>query len=477
MRPVDKILDRLERVRATSGGWSACCPAHDDRNPSLSVKEGDNDAVLIHCFAGCEVADIVAALGLQLSDLFPPKDSSSRGNSLVQRNFTRPPGARPERPERPEPEPEPRPELRRVDLRGFSDRTLPPHPHVMACYYPRRVVTLLGGHGGLGKTTLALIHAAHVAAGRGWGPFDVTPGRVAFLSFEDEEAELVRTLRNVVDVYGLPAAEVESNLDIFDGTEIESEMAVEVAAGGASSLQFTPLMETVEEMAAGADLVIIDNASDTFGGNENSRRQVKAFIRRLAREIARRNNAAVVLLAHIAKDAAKGGAKGNSYSGSTAWHNGARSRLALVEVEDGGIELLHEKARFGRRAEPLRLHRTRDEVLEILTPQQADSIQGGQALLAQHDAEIVLEVMRVGIQAGLVVPTARTGQRTTWHALCELPELPAHLRERKRGKDRLAAALTALERAGSIHRETYRTVDRKDRERWALAQTAAKKVA
>jgi putative DNA primase/helicase len=47
--------------RRTGQGWSACCPAHDDHNPSLSITEKDG-RVLVHCFAGCEQDAIIAAL-------------------------------------------------------------------------------------------------------------------------------------------------------------------------------------------------------------------------------------------------------------------------------------------------------------------------------------------------------------------------------------------------------------------------------
>lgn len=64
------LLDRLEAVRATgSGRWVARCPGHQDKAPSLSVREID-DRTLIHCFAGCAAADVLAAVGLRLSDLF-----------------------------------------------------------------------------------------------------------------------------------------------------------------------------------------------------------------------------------------------------------------------------------------------------------------------------------------------------------------------------------------------------------------------
>ena len=70
--PVNQLLDRLDRVQGKNGKYMARCPAHDDRGPSLSIGEGDRGSVLIHCFAGCEPVAIMNAVGLELSDLFPP---------------------------------------------------------------------------------------------------------------------------------------------------------------------------------------------------------------------------------------------------------------------------------------------------------------------------------------------------------------------------------------------------------------------
>lgn len=72
--PIDKVLPHLQRVRRTGPGrWSACCPAHDDRSPSLAVRLLDDDRVLLHCFGGCGVHDVLAAIGLDVTELFPPK--------------------------------------------------------------------------------------------------------------------------------------------------------------------------------------------------------------------------------------------------------------------------------------------------------------------------------------------------------------------------------------------------------------------
>ena len=44
------------------GGWMARCPAHDDKTPSLSIRQGRDGKVLVRCHAGCEQAAVIAAL-------------------------------------------------------------------------------------------------------------------------------------------------------------------------------------------------------------------------------------------------------------------------------------------------------------------------------------------------------------------------------------------------------------------------------
>jgi len=76
---IDKLLAGLSKVRATHPGeWVACCPAHSDKNPSLAIRKCDNGKILLKCWAGCSVSDIVGSVGLELGDLFPdmPKHHS-----------------------------------------------------------------------------------------------------------------------------------------------------------------------------------------------------------------------------------------------------------------------------------------------------------------------------------------------------------------------------------------------------------------
>src|SRR5256885_9616202 len=63
------VLDHLT-VRSRRGDRAEClCPAHDDRNASLSVAKGTEQPVILHCHAGCRPEDVVAAIGLSLADL------------------------------------------------------------------------------------------------------------------------------------------------------------------------------------------------------------------------------------------------------------------------------------------------------------------------------------------------------------------------------------------------------------------------
>lgn len=87
---IERILGQLSRLRkAGPSSWSACCPAHEDRSPSLSIKALDDGRILMHCHAGCSVDQVVGALGLQIDDLFPPRpDAPGSGAPRVRRPWT-----------------------------------------------------------------------------------------------------------------------------------------------------------------------------------------------------------------------------------------------------------------------------------------------------------------------------------------------------------------------------------------------------
>jgi hypothetical protein len=84
MSDINDLLNRLSKVKQTgSGKWVACCPAHEDRSPSLSIRQAD-DKILIYCFAGCDADDVVSAVGMSLGDLMP----ESVGHNHQPRTYT-----------------------------------------------------------------------------------------------------------------------------------------------------------------------------------------------------------------------------------------------------------------------------------------------------------------------------------------------------------------------------------------------------
>lgn len=69
--PIDNLLGRLDGVKQTGAGkWIARCSAHEDRRPSLSIREAPDGRVLVHCWAGCAAVEVVGTVGLSLADLF-----------------------------------------------------------------------------------------------------------------------------------------------------------------------------------------------------------------------------------------------------------------------------------------------------------------------------------------------------------------------------------------------------------------------
>lgn len=91
MTPVENLLQRLEKVKGRNGSWTARCPAHNDKGPSLAIRETDDGRVLVHCFAGCETASVLGSVGLDMTDLFPPdekrKDYPTTGKPSLKPAF------------------------------------------------------------------------------------------------------------------------------------------------------------------------------------------------------------------------------------------------------------------------------------------------------------------------------------------------------------------------------------------------------
>lgn len=84
------LLARLEGVKHCEGsGWRADCPLGHRSRGTLAIAEGDDGRILLHCFALCYVADVLAKIGLEAADLFPEqrRDDSPKAGKTVRQAF------------------------------------------------------------------------------------------------------------------------------------------------------------------------------------------------------------------------------------------------------------------------------------------------------------------------------------------------------------------------------------------------------
>jgi putative DNA primase/helicase len=250
--------------------------------------------------------------------------------------------------------PRPEPLLKPVSVYDVLTNPSEPPQFVWAGYLPRGTVSLMGAHGGTGKSTIALMLGVCAALGRPLFGVDTVACKTLFVSLEDGQHIVRHRLAHICHTWAIDPEQLRDQLHIVDGTANPELFAAETRGAGEITLSYLELCKLV--LAEGIGLVVVDNASDAFGGDEIQRRQVRAFMRSLA-SVARLTDCAVMLLAHVDKatSRARKAEGGEGYSGSTAWHNSARSRLFMTRAEDGLLTLEHQKSNLGKLREPLTL--------------------------------------------------------------------------------------------------------------------------
>lgn len=78
---IENFLKYLKGVQKIGNRYMAKCPAHDDKNPSLSIAEGEDGRILLNCHAGCSTEKVLQAMGLAMRDLYPNNQRSSATSS------------------------------------------------------------------------------------------------------------------------------------------------------------------------------------------------------------------------------------------------------------------------------------------------------------------------------------------------------------------------------------------------------------
>lgn len=347
---------------------------------------------------------------------------------------------------------------------AFAD-PFTPVAHFVDRWIPHNEVTLFAGHGGSGKSYVAMSLAIHVALGRPFCALDTVAAPVLFFSGEDGAQVILRRFHSLCKALSVDPAELDGKLLLLDASDIDP--ALHRDARGVTE---TKLLGALSELVAKRNigLVVVDNASDTFDDDEIKRAKVRQFVRSLRSRIARPNRA-VLLLAHVNKVSAIGGREAGKedYSGSTAWHNSVRSRLSLnVEKDENLMVIEHQKANLGPRAKPVRMRwhdgvPLQDGTFTDAGAAAAAEFVSAERVRANNAAKGILVLMVQDFNnRGETVTTSNTGGFSVWHLLSKRAGFPKSVKSASDLMDLLAE----LQAEGRIYRAVFRTKDRKMRE-------------
>ena len=363
------------------------------------------------------------------------------------------------------------PSLRLVSIADVLTNPAPPPSYVWDGYIPRGNLTLFAAHGGTGKSTIGLMLAVAAALGRPLFGVDTAPCAALFVSLEDGTDIIRHRLATICRAWSVNPHDLEGRLHVVDGTEHPELFQAEARAAGETTPAYRELTALAESTRAG--FVLVDNASDAFGGDEINRRQVRAFMRAL-KLVATRTHCAVMLLAHVDKITSKSrkAEGGEGYSGSTAWHNSARSRLFMARDDSGLIRLEHQKNNLGKRRDELLLTWGDGEPLPALAGQHGSvdmaSITAKARGRADDNAAAALLRLIAEFEArGQFCGTALSARNNVFATLKSEPAFQAL----KLTREDVQRLVNQCQRAGWIELLDYRTPDRKDRQRWTVTES------
>lgn len=342
-----------------------------------------------------------------------------------------------------------------VRLAGISPA---PPEMIIPDWLPAGYGTLLAGHGGMGKSGIALHLALCIATGHEFYGLPVQKRRVLYLSCEDRESVIHWRLARLCEYRDVSMPTLAGSLAVLDLVGHDTLLWLKAGAPPPDAYEF------LQERMQGYDVLIVDGISDTFAGNENARAEAKAFINSLVALIP--PSGAVVLVGHVAKTSTT---SGEGYSGSTGWHNSVRARwyLAPETIENDGAQEqtgnlileLQKSNLSGGQGQRIRLawdsyaHVFVGELVSTRTrrhDQQAD----------QTERTAILETLRACVASGDYCPASSSGPRSAWNVLSARAGFPDTLRD-KAGKRRFLRHIEALRSMGEIREGSIRRKDRK----------------
>jgi archaellum biogenesis ATPase FlaH len=304
-----------------------------------------------------------------------------------------------------------------LDLAALGEREPSPPRHIVPAWLPGGEVTLLSGHGGAGKSLLALYLAACIALGRPWAGLATEQRHVLYVSAEDRADVLHWRIERIARCLSIKIADLAGQLEVLDVSAGDAELMSETRDGPVLTALYHGLRTRRPQV------LVLDGASDLYGASEIVRPHVRRFVRAVRRLI--RADGAALILAHLDKGAARSKETGDRYSGSTAWHNSVRARWELSTTADG-LVLTLAKANHAAAGAEIRLRW--DAAAHLYLPDSAPA-EGGivGAIRDRQERDGILASMRACATAGLLVPAASQGPRTAYHVLRAQPAFPVDL--------------------------------------------------
>lgn len=346
-----------------------------------------------------------------------------------------------------------------LDLAALAQREPVPPRFIIDGWLPEGQATLFAGHGGAGKSLIALTAAVCIAAGRPFYGLRGQRRRVMFVSFEDSNDVLHWRLRRVCAMLNIDLAALAGWLFVFDASGSGEPLYVETRDGAAPTAAFDWLRAALTVHAA--QVAVIDGSADAFAGNENARAQVRAFVQSVRRLVPR--DGALLLLHHVDATTAHGGSK-KGYSGSTAWHNSARARWFLGPESEGEdadparVVLELRKSNHGKPGASLVLRFDESAGCFVAECEPVASPLA-RAMRESDERTALIDLIRAAYADGNPLPAAATGQRTAHSVADARDDMPQALRGR-RGRSRFYRHVEALRAAGAVRVEAVRKANR-----------------